>query len=312
MKYILTFFSFLLLASGAVVSVQAAQYPISELGNCRDAQECYYYCEIPRNHSVCNSYKQTGAVLGESTTYQFPIAELGNCASATDCKTYCSKTENRETCTAWAQKNNLTKPQPSGTTQNVSALLEKAKSILGCTDTATCKALCEKDENKQKCQEIAKSVGMGGDQKNESTQGFGQNQQGGQGQGPGDLDCTKSENATKCKQVGASCSLFCQKNPSQCSGVTTSMQGQQGVKPSGMMNRTGSGQSTGSTGSNNPNDILKKLMEKTGCTTPQECSTYCQSHKDTCRSIVGGSTQQVQGQAGTMMGPPEGMNATNQ
>ena len=31
---------------------------------------------------------------------------------------------------------------------------------------------------------------------------------------------------------------------------------------------------------------LKILQEKTGCQTPQECSTYCREHKDVCQAIM--------------------------
>ena len=45
-------------------------YPIADLGYCRDAKECYLYCEIPENKAACWSYgkyKLGSDVLGVTT-----------------------------------------------------------------------------------------------------------------------------------------------------------------------------------------------------------------------------------------------------
>ena len=45
------------LISAQTISQQVTlTYPIPQLDNCRDAKECYLYCEIPRNQEVCQEF----------------------------------------------------------------------------------------------------------------------------------------------------------------------------------------------------------------------------------------------------------------
>lgn len=226
------------------------QYPIAELGNCRDAQECFYYCEIPKNHEACVRYaKSSPRVLGESTDlsrYTFPIADLGNCSSAKECSTFCSKSENKTTCSTWAQKNARTTgsnlAQPS-TTPKVSdeKFLQDAKQYLGCDTRVSCEAFCSQDTNKQKCAEFITKE-RGGTKESGTSQSGRPTISGmpSQGMGVVPLDCTKTENKEKCTAMGASCSMFCMRNPDKCS--TT------GMKTGGTTNSGGTQQGSGQQG----------------------------------------------------------------
>jgi hypothetical protein len=218
-------------------------YPVKELGSCRDAQECFYYCEIPANADACTAYAQRGfsKVLGDSTTvpstagtavgpYTFPIVDLGNCASPQECSTFCSKTENKAVCSAFAQKNSKNvQPNASGQpvppTQNNQQLpvaspqfLADAKVALGCDTVQSCYAVCSKVENKTKCEAFAKAER----EKGVSPQAPTPPQQSGilpNGDNYASVDCTKSENKAKCSSLGGICGNFCKTNPQLCQSL---------------------------------------------------------------------------------------------
>lgn len=127
-------------------------YPLPDLGFCRDAKECYYFCEIPQNKPACWSYGKfviSGSVLGE-TDITFPVAELGNCASKDACFTYCNLPQNQSACEAFAQKHQLGRHQT-----DKQELLEKAKTALGCTSMESCQSFCE--ANTEKCMQFMRS-----------------------------------------------------------------------------------------------------------------------------------------------------------
>ncbi len=153
----------------------AITYPIPDLGYCRDAKECYLYCEIPANQPACWSYGKfviNTQVLGESDTTDdasmdaemaakgvtFPIRELGNCASKEACFKYCGQPQNHQVCKAFALKHQLTKPPHDEIdAAEKQAMLEKAKNALGCISEESCRQLCE--TNKEKCLAFMKDHG---------------------------------------------------------------------------------------------------------------------------------------------------------
>lgn len=212
------------------------------------------------------SHQRAGQVLGESSSsLTFPIAELGSCASIEECKTYCNKTENREACMTFSKSRGLTKKvKPSGIVSgDKQKLLELAKQTLGCTDETTCKELCSQEVNREKCAEIAKKAGIMPQMK--------QNMQNIETSGllP---DCTKSENKEKCLAFASVCTSYCSRNPDLCKTGENSNRPNISGAPNG--------------GSFTPGLSLKTLQEKTGCKTPEECSTYCKEHQDTCKSLL--------------------------
>src|SRR3989344_3377498 len=100
--FIVSFYVLCFMFYKATPTLAAPRYPISELGGCRNQQECKFYCEIPLNTPACWSYNRfvlSKNVLGETDVkISFPISELGNCANASECKAYCDKQENHTTC----------------------------------------------------------------------------------------------------------------------------------------------------------------------------------------------------------------------
>ena len=133
----------------------AARYPVSELGNCRNQQECKFYCEVPQNTPACWSYNRfvlNRNVLGETDIkITFPISELGNCANASECKAYCGRQENHTACREFALAKGLIKP--SLITQKI---LDAAKEELSCNNLIECKAACQRPQNSDICQSFAK------------------------------------------------------------------------------------------------------------------------------------------------------------
>ncbi len=165
------------------VLAQYITYPIPALGNCQNAGECFYYCQIPSHTPACWAYGEyvlKPDVLGEQTVspeeeakthgITFPVAELGNCATPQDCFAYCDKPDNQNTCFAFAKQKNLLKesdvnlPPPS-------EILTSAKTELGCTSRESCKTLCENSQNIEKCRNFAQKHKLNRPSENNQNQG---------------------------------------------------------------------------------------------------------------------------------------------
>jgi len=149
----------------------SSNYPIRDLGNCRDQKECKLYCDIPANTPACWSWgkyvMKAQQVLGETTiNITYPIADLGNCSSAQECFLYCAQPKNQAACILYAKNNGLVKEDEGKTEDNINEqqneqqLVESAKTELGCNSKITCMAFCNDPANIDKCRAFAKKHGL--------------------------------------------------------------------------------------------------------------------------------------------------------
>ncbi len=161
-KLLYTLAAFVFLFLFAFSAKAQLRYPVAELGFCRDAKECYLYCQIPQNKAACWSWEKyvlNAQVLGEASDddeqearklgITFPIKELGNCANVNACKAYCEVEANRQACTDFAAEKGI------GDYKKHQNLLAEAKARLGCDSFESCRNFCEQPENQAKCQELA-------------------------------------------------------------------------------------------------------------------------------------------------------------
>jgi len=141
-------------------------FPIAELGSCKNYGECRTFCDDPLNKDACVAfakkrgfYKEAQADSQKSEILNSAKTELG-CDSPSSCQAFCSKSENHDKCEAFAKSHNLGGDQTVDPAK--SQILEKAKSILGCDSPSSCKTFCEQEQNRAKCSEFAKGVGLRG------------------------------------------------------------------------------------------------------------------------------------------------------
>ena len=249
-KIIGIFIFILFLFLSGQVSAQL-RYPVTELGNCRDAKECFLYCEIPQNKASCWSYGKykLGSVLGQSTADEnkiakehgitFPIAQLGNCTNVSACKAFCDNPNNQQVCVNFARSKGL------GVYREQQDVLQKAKQELGCISYESCRSFCENPDNREKCMKFAD-----------------------QNQSP-ELKAKKEEFIQKAKEIlgcdsYSSCKTFCGNpdNREKCMNFA------QQYMPSEMKQHM---QERGQQGG-------KPAL----CTSEESCRKYCQEHPSDC------------------------------
>ncbi|GEM_PF-1240473 len=287
--FILILASLSLFSSRVFATESSLHYPVSELGFCRDAKECYLYCEIPANKAACWSYgtyrlgpdvlaattlspeeKKAMEAKAKELGITFPVAELGNCSGPQECKDFCEQPANQTTCANFAKSRGLDRGGRVDQTKEQD-ILTAAQNELGCTTKESCYQKCSQDH--AACEAFAKR---------HSISGSADGQQGG---GSSNVDKAKLLEDAK-SQLGCTsmetCSQLCQQNPQRCaefakqhglSGGGT----QQG--PSGSQSQYNQGQSGISGGNKGPG----------GCDNEASCKAYCQSHPNECHGFGGTS-----------------------
>lgn len=139
-------------------------YPIPELGNCTDKINCRQYCNDFTNKEICQSYAEKKGFYNKTKESEIKIlmlnkakTELG-CTDMNNCKITCDNPENLEKCRVFFQKY---KPEENKKlTDKLKLVFTKTKEALGCDSMPSCKLMCEKEENKQKCLELARINGL--------------------------------------------------------------------------------------------------------------------------------------------------------
>ncbi len=209
----------------------------------------------------------------------FPIAELGNCANYSSCRTFCEDPVNENACVAYAKTKGFY--QGEGLKAEVEQkFLIAAKRILGCNTPQSCANVCDKEENYDKCNQLAKEIGVPGGYVEEPERV---------------LDKVKAvlgcNDATSCKSL-------CDKeeNRQKCSEVAQKVGlrgGEMRVGPGGCTSET-----TCKTFCLDPKNYQEcsnfgggpgEFRGPGGCNSPESCLNYCKNNPQSCRSIVGGA-----------------------
>lgn len=236
----------------------AYEFPIAELGNCRNTRECHLYCEIPQNKAACWSYSVYGKnsqVLGDETPeatvgelgITFPIAELGNCTNVSECKTFCSDSQNTTSCKAFTQTHNP---------NHQKRLVARAQEELSCSTLEECRTFCTQETNKTACQAFARRYHLKPLVKKIHLEAVQQQ-----------LGCTSKE----------TCEAFCKLSENHETCVQTIRQVNPNFAPT------------------QRELLIEAAKEKLGCVSFQECKKFCQdkTNSSVCRNFGQALSQSI-------------------
>lgn len=231
-------------------------------------------------------FAQKGAFAQESDetvvkkfNISFPIAELGNCSSINECKSYCSDEANKETCMSFAKKKGFYKEDNEGKGNARSrALLEKAKSELGCSSEDECRQVCHEEANRDKCMAFAKKYNIDTHSQN-----------------PGNKEILEKAKSILGCDSPESCKAVCEQeaNRDKCSSFAKSA----GLK--GGMERVGPGgcksEEECKAFCSSPDNFEKcqkfgggqggQFHGPGGCNSKESCEQFCKENEDKCQGF---------------------------
>lgn len=228
--------------------VQNLKYPVEELGNCQNKEDCARYCDLDENFNACNEYAVKMGLRTREEAERLRNARNvksgpGGCDSQESCAAYCDKPENLNVCLDYAEKNNLmSADELEKTKKALKAISSGTKTPGGCQTPKTCQAYCSGGAQVDECLEFAKGAGLlSGDEAKEMEKGKDFLKKGGPG------GCKSKEE----------CESYCEKDDheQECeaffknAGVSDSKSGDRSGKPP----KTGGG---------------------AGCTTREECEVF--------------------------------------
>lgn len=167
------FISFMLLSfglfAGYIAFAQSQDdilYPIEELGNCANQEECKSYCDNPDNKTACLDFAEKHGLLSEDEIEKAKIVDAvkegpGGCKSREECEGYCEDISNIEECLVFASENGLLSSKEIEEARAVAkALQEGAQLPGGCRTKEECDAYCEDSTHIGECLDFAEKAGL--------------------------------------------------------------------------------------------------------------------------------------------------------
>lgn len=101
-------------------------------------------------------YAESASSSSAQVKFPITIDGVGSCNTKDECKKLCDTAANHQNCTKWfKQQPFYRKPAIQ---EHKEEIIASAKDKLGCDSVETCKASCQKAENKQVCAEIYLTV----------------------------------------------------------------------------------------------------------------------------------------------------------
>lgn len=138
-------------------SVFDITFPIPELGNCADRQECRVYCDDMAHSDACTAFAQAHG-LGNSQSAKktnLPSVGPGGCTTGEQCKTYCDDTSHYDECLTFGQSHGLLSRKEVRDARDAAA-----SGPGGCSGLDECKIYCSDSANELECAGFANKQGQ--------------------------------------------------------------------------------------------------------------------------------------------------------
>lgn len=151
-----------------VINAANVTYPIPELGNCTDQNDCKTYCNVVANMPACLDYAKAHNLMRaddvERARKMADIAKTGGpggCKDQASCAVYCENTDHLNECVAFAEKTNLVPPQALREMQRINKVLRDGGQLPGgCKSKNECEVFCSDSANMEQCVAFAEKSGM--------------------------------------------------------------------------------------------------------------------------------------------------------
>lgn len=165
------YFLIILLASlffaGLVLAATEPTYPIADLGNCKDKNDCMDFCNNPDNMTACVDYGQkSGMLSAEEARISKKVAEKikagtmpGNCKTKDQCESFCQgNVTNLEQCLSTAQDLGISSASIDEGRKVLEALKAGAQMPGDCKTKSDCESYCSDPEHIDDCLSFAEKA----------------------------------------------------------------------------------------------------------------------------------------------------------
>jgi len=142
------------------------QYPITELGNCKNKEDCWVYCEKSEHLSVCIAFAEEHNLMDSAEiekAKKFIAAGgkgPGDCTTKNSCEKYCDNINHIDECITFAEKTGIISPEELAEAKKVQAAIKKGIKPPSCGSKKACDIYCEDPAHMEECIIFAEAAGF--------------------------------------------------------------------------------------------------------------------------------------------------------
>lgn len=258
-------FVLFLAAQALAVSKSDIQYPVKELGSCKNETECRAYCANPSRMEACVNFAEKYSLMSKTeiqTARKFMKVGAkgpGGCSGKDACETYCNDIGHIDECLTFAEANEFMDKGELAEAKQVQAAIKKGTKLPGgCTSKAACESYCEDVAHMEECITFAETAGfMSGDELKEAQKVLQAVRKGAKpppcrGRKECDNYCSKPENLEGCLNFAEAAGLI---EPDELQDAKKMM------------------------------EAIKKGVKPPNCRGRQECDEYCRRPENTAECM---------------------------
>lgn len=149
--------------------ISGIAFPVAELGNCQNKQECKSYCDNPDNIEACVAFAESRGLMnkeeaGRAKKFSASLRSAGGgpggCRTPEGCRQFCENINNLETCLSFAAQQGIgDKDINEG--KKIAAYLKSGGSMPGgCTSRQACERYCGDFDHAEECLAFSEKVGL--------------------------------------------------------------------------------------------------------------------------------------------------------
>ena len=133
------------------------QYPVAELGGCKNETDCRAYCDKPDNMEACLDFAQKNNLMSDEEIQKAKnFIEAGSkgpggCVGQDSCEAYCNDISHIDECVFYAEKNNLMSLKELEEARKVKAAIDRGVKPPACNNKKECDAYCEDAGHMEEC-----------------------------------------------------------------------------------------------------------------------------------------------------------------
>ncbi|MDO8594775.1 MAG: hypothetical protein Q7R93_04675 [bacterium] len=152
----------------AQTPLDTIQFPVAELGNCKDKSACKVYCDDPSHIDACVTFAEKNGLmspeqLAEAKQVQAAIAKGVKppaCNGKKECDAYCEEPSHMKECIAFGEASGFLKGRELEDAKKVIVAIDNGATPPACKGKEACDAYCSEPDHIEACMTFAKAAGF--------------------------------------------------------------------------------------------------------------------------------------------------------
>lgn len=147
-------------------NVSNVQYPVEELGNCKNKAACKAYCDAADHMQACIAFAKKNKLMSTreiETAEKFIAAGSkgpGGCLGKDECESFCDDMAHINECVAFAEKNGLMPQQELEEAKKIQSAIQRGVKPPACKNKKSCDLYCSQADHMEECMAFAEAAGF--------------------------------------------------------------------------------------------------------------------------------------------------------